>query len=246
MPGLEDIAETYVTAGSLDRELEDWMREVQPYQWRKVEPLRAEDSALLVIDMSKAFVEQDRPLASPNARAIVARTSHLVQSFHSADRPVVWIVQGHHSVEHDRGKHLSSWWPTPVLEGTSDVQLATGLDARDDKIIIKRRYSGFQQTDLECTLRCLEVRQVVICGILTHVCPLTTAFDAFVRDFSVYYVADCTASINRSLHVAALQMLAGWCGFVVRSREIINWLSCHGLKADGIKSFGKTDAGDNK
>ena len=243
MPGIEDIAATYVTAGNLDRELKGWMRAVQPYQWRKVEPLRAKDSALLVVDMTRAFVEQDRPLASPNARAIVARTARLVQAFRSAGRPVIWIVQGHHSVAHDRGKHLAAWWPMPVLEGTGDVQLAAGLDAGGDKIIIKRRYSGFYQTDLECTLRCLEVRQVVICGVLTNVCPLMTALDAFVRDFAVYYVADCTASINRSLHVAALQMLAGWCGFVVRSREIVNWLASSGLKAGGIRSSGKKGAG---
>ena len=224
MPGPEDIVETYVTAKSLDDELEGWMREVQPYRWRGVEPLRADAAALLVVDMTKPFVEQGRPLASPNARAIVPPVAALVHAFRSAGRPVLWIVQGHHSVEHDRGEHLSGWWPLPLLEGTTDVELAAGLDAGDDKVIVKRRYSGFYQTDLECTLRCLEVKQVVICGVLTHVCPYATAFDAFARDFSVYYPADGTASMNRSLHVAALQSIAGWCGFVVRSRQILNWL----------------------
>jgi len=225
LAGVEDIVDRYVTSDSIDKELDEWMREVRPYQWREVEPLQNADAALLVIDMTKPFVEDDsRPLYSPNARAIVARTSEVVDAFRAANRPVIWIVQGHHSVEHDRGGHLSSWWPLALLEGTSDVEMATGLDAMNEKIIVKRRYSGFYQTDLECTLRCLKVKQLVICGVLTHVCPYATAVDAFMRDFKVYYVADCTASLNRSLHIAALQSVAGWCGHVVAAGEIVKWL----------------------
>ena len=225
MAGIEDIIELYVTSDSIDENLGEWMREVRPYQWRAVEPLRKADAALLVVDMTKPFVDDERcPLHSPNARAIVGRVSELVDAFRAANRPVIWIAQGHHSAEHDRGKHLSSWWPLVLLQGTSDVEMAAALDVKGDKVIIKRRYSGFYQTDLECTLRCLEVKQVVICGVLTHVCPYATAVDAFMRDFEVYYVADCTATLNRALHIAALQSVAGWCGHVVPAHEVIERL----------------------
>jgi len=225
MPGPQDLAETYVTAETLDAELEGWLNELKPYQWREVEPFRKEAAALLVVDMTKPFVERG-PLASPNARAIVARIASLVESFRSALRPVLWIVQGHHSVQHDRGKRLSSWWPVPLLEGTDDVEMTSGLDVMpDEKVIVKRRYSGFYQTDLECTLRCLGVEQLVICGVITNVCPFATAFDAFFRDFCVYFPADCAASLNRDLHLAALRSIAGWCGYVVRTRDIIKSLS---------------------
>jgi len=227
MPGPEEFCETYVTADTLESELASWLEEVSAYQWREVEAFRKDAAALLVVDMTRPFVDEGRPLASPNARAILPRVSELVEGFRSAQRPVLWLVQGHHSVEHDRGRRLSSWWPTPVLEGTSDVEMATGLEPREEeKIIIKRRYSGFYQTDLECTLRCLDVEQLVICGVLSHVCAYATAFDAFERDFCVYYPADCTASFNRYLHLAALRVIAGWCGYVVRARDVVGWLSC--------------------
>ena len=225
MPGPHELAETYVTAETLDTELAEWLKEIQPYQWRQIEPLRKDSAALLVVDMTKPFVDGDGPLASANARAIVPHIAELVDGFRTASRPVLWLVQGHHSVEHDRGKHLSSWWPTPILEGTSDVELASGLDVgAGEKVIIKRRYSGFYQTDLECTLRCLDIKQLVICGVLTHVCPYMTAFDAFLRDFCVFYPADCTASVNRELHVSALRGIAGWCGYVITAKDIINGL----------------------
>jgi isochorismate hydrolase len=108
------------------------------------------------------------------------------------------------------------------MEHTSDVEPARGLKVlKEEKIIIKRRYSGFFQTDLECTLRNLGMEQVVICGVLTHVCPYATAFDAFSRDFGVYYAADGTASLNRELHIAALRNIAGWCGHVMQVKDIL-------------------------
>ncbi|MHC4394999.1 MAG: isochorismatase family protein [Planctomycetota bacterium] len=225
MSGPQEFSEMYVTAETLDAELAKWLKEIGPYQWRKIEKLHKETAALLVVDMTRPFVDGDGALASANAQAIVGRTAELINAFRATARPVVWLVQGHHSVEHDRGKHLSNWWPRPILEGTSDVEIAAGLEVTaGEKVIIKRRYSGFYQTDLECTLRCLEVKQLVICGVLTNVCPYITAFDAFFRDFCVYYPADCTASLNRQLHIAALRSIAGWCGYVVGAGDIIKWL----------------------
>lgn len=222
MPGLNEVIETYVTADTLDQELVGWLEEIRPYQWRETEPVRRDSVALLVVDMTKPFLEEGRPLASANARAIVPRVAELADAFRGAGRPVLWLVQGHHSVEHDRGRRLSLWWPMPLLEGTGDVEMAAGLEVGEgEKVIVKRRYSGFYQTDLDVTLRCLGVTQVVICGVLTHMCPFATAVDAFSRDLCVYYPPDATASICRALHIAALQTIAGWCGYVVPAREII-------------------------
>jgi ureidoacrylate peracid hydrolase len=224
--GLEEVAESYVKEDSLNEELGKWLAEIEPYRFRQPERIVPERIALIVVDMTKPFVDSDRPLASPNSQVIVPRVGQLAETFRQAARPVLWVVQGHHSVAHDRGDHLASWWPLPLLEGTEDVEMAEGLEVRPgEKVIVKRRYSGFYQTDLELTLRNLGISQIVICGVLTNVCPYATAFDAFVRDFLVYYPADCTASLNRELHVTALKNIATWCGHVVPSREIISQLT---------------------
>jgi ureidoacrylate peracid hydrolase len=222
MPGPADFVETYVTEQTLDASVEEWLGEIRPYCWRETEPVDAGSIALLVVDMTRPFVDPGRPLASPNARAVLPRVQALVDAFRRVDRPVLWIVQGHHSVGYDRGERLSAWWPTPILEGTEDVGMADGLAVADgEKVIVKRRYSAFYQTDLECTLRCLGIAQVVIAGVLTNVCPFAPAVDAFSRDLCVYYPADATAAHNRELHVSALRSMAGWFGYVVRAQEII-------------------------
>jgi len=226
MAGLEAVAETYVTPDTLGAEVAGWMEEVRPYQWRVAEAVCAEAAALLVVDMTKPFVEPGRPLATPNAQAILPQVHRLVEAFRRIGRPVLWIAQGHHSVAHDRGRHLSAWWPVPILAGTDDVRMASGLEpVAGEKVILKRRYSGFYATDLNLTLRCLDVRQVVLCGVFSHVCLLATAFDAFARDYGVYWPADATASLNRHLHVAALCTVAGWCGHVVATADLIAGLA---------------------
>ena len=225
MPGIEDIKRTYVTADTLASSIEGWMAEVAPYQWRPVPPLDRR-AALLVVDMNRPFVDEGRPLASPNARAVLPRVATLVAAFRSRGLPVLWIVQGHHAVEHDRAGILAEWWPTPILEGTTDVELAEGLAAAPgEKIIVKRRYSGFLGTDLELTLRTLGAESVAVCGVLTNVCPFATAMDAFMRGFRVYYPADATAAQNRDLHVGALRTAPGWFAHVVRVADLEGWIA---------------------
>lgn len=225
MAGIGDVAEQYIGADTLEAKTEQWIRDIEAYSWRRVEALEAARSALLVVDMTRPFVDPGRPLASPNASIIVPRIQQLLKAFRAARRPVLWLIQGHHSVASDRKPLLDSWWPSPLLEGTPDVEVAEELSVEaGEKVILKRRYSGFYQTDLELTLRSLEVSSVVICGVLTNVCPYLTAFDAFYRGFRVYYPADGTASLNESLHIGALRNVAAWAGHVVSCARIAAWL----------------------
>jgi nicotinamidase-related amidase len=225
MAGIGDVVEQYVTEETLVSKTEKWMRAITAYSWRPVEALESARSALLVVDMTRPFVDPGRPLASPNAAVILPKIRQLLREFRAARRPVIWLIQGHHSVEADRRPLLDAWWPSPILEGSSDVEVAEGLAVgQGEKVIIKRRYSGFYQTDLELTLRSLEVNTVVICGVLTNVCPYLTAFDAFYRGFRVYYPADGTASLNESLHLGALKNIASWAGHVVTCDRIAAWV----------------------
>jgi ureidoacrylate peracid hydrolase len=225
MAGIGDVVEQYIRSDTLEVKTEKWLKDLEAYGWRPIEAMEASRSALLVVDMTRPFVDPGRPLASPNAPVIVPRIRQLLKAFRAARRPVLWLIQGHHSVASDRKPLLDSWWPSPILEGTSDVEVAEGLSVHEgEKVIIKRRYSGFYQTDLELTLRSLEVSSVVICGVLTNVCPYLTAFDAFYRGFRVYYPADGTASLNESLHTWALRNVAAWAGHVVSCARITAWL----------------------
>ncbi|MGQ9819920.1 MAG: isochorismatase family cysteine hydrolase [Candidatus Kapaibacteriales bacterium] len=55
-----------------------------------------------------------------------------------------------------------------------------------EKIIYKRRYSAFYNTDLETILRCLKIGDLVISGIMNNMCCESTARDAYFRDYRFF------------------------------------------------------------
>jgi isochorismate hydrolase len=55
---------------------------------------------------------------------------------------------------------------------------------------------------------------------MTNCCCETTARDAFVRDYRVFFVADATAAANEELHVASLRNLADEFAYIVTAKHI--------------------------
>ena len=58
--------------------------------------------------------------------------------------------------------------------------------------------------DLDLTLRTLGVDTVLVTGIATPICVLTTALDAVSHDFSAIIVEDCCAAHRPQDHEAVL------------------------------------------
>ena len=176
-----------------------------------------ERMGLLVIDMQEYF----RPLASGIVEKVVA----LLDAFRRAERPVVFTAHGHRDPSVDGGM-LARWWGEVILEGSFDHRLMDELSPREgERIIAKRRYSAFFGTDLEECLRNQGVEDLVICGVMTNLCCETTARDAFMRDFRVFFVHDATATADRELHLASLKNLAYGFAVVLGVEEVIDALA---------------------
>ncbi|MBA3799715.1 MAG: isochorismatase family protein, partial [Geodermatophilaceae bacterium] len=85
-------------------------------------------------------------------------------------------------------------------------------------VIVKRRYSGFFETDLDATLEKLGTRHLVVTGCTTSICVDSTVRDAMFRDYRCIVLEDCTAEpigadLPRTNHEATLlsiEMLFGW------------------------------------
>jgi nicotinamidase-related amidase len=104
---------------------------------------------------------------------------------------------------------LGRWWADLIFEGSDEARLIPELSVRkDDHIIPKNTYSAFHETELEDKLRGLKVTDLVIGGVMTNLCCETTARDAFVRNFRVFFLADGTSTISEDFHLATLKNLA--------------------------------------
>jgi nicotinamidase-related amidase len=66
----------------------------------------------------------------------------------------------------------------------------------NDLCLDKPRFGAFHATDLELILRSRGIDTVIITGIATNVCCETTAREASVRDFRVFFLSDATATFD--------------------------------------------------
>ena len=78
----------------------------------------------------------------------------------------------------------------------------------DDLSVLKPRHSAFYGTPLEFLLAELGIGRLVIVGVVTEMCVLFTAHDAYLRKFDLWIPADCVASTNEKNHTRTLEHLA--------------------------------------
>lgn len=163
------------------------------------EALSPERSALLVLDMQRFFLERSSHAFVPSAPAILPRVERLVQAYRARRLPVIFTR--HENTPDDAGQ-MARRWRDLIRPGSPEAELV--LDPAGAPVIVKHQYDAFHQTGLEALLRERGVEQVVITGVMTHLCCETTARSAFVRGFQVFFVVDGTATYNEEFHRATL------------------------------------------
>lgn len=95
------------------------------------------------------------------------------------------------------------------------------IGRKDDEVVIeKNTYSGFKGTGLEERLREMGVEEVIVTGVMTNLCCETTARDAFVRGFRVFFSTDATATADQGLHEATLMNMAYGFAYLVDSNAL--------------------------
>jgi ureidoacrylate peracid hydrolase len=98
--------------------------------------------------------------------------------------------------------------------------------APGEPVVVKHRYSGFLNTDLEVILRARERRSVLVTGVATNVCVESTARDAYMRDYHLVMVDDCCGAVTKAEHEATLHNMRTYFGRVLDSHAIAaHWSS---------------------
>lgn len=158
-------------------------------------------SALLILDMQRYFLEADSHAYIPSADAIIANIKQLQEVFFQLGRPV---IQTRHLNTDENAGQMKHWWRDLIREDTPYSKISDSIRDRRALQLDKNQYDAFFETPLENMLREKGVRQVVVTGVMTHLCCDTTARSAFIRGFEVFFVVDATATYTRQLHQASL------------------------------------------
>ncbi len=167
-------------------------------------------SVLLVLDMQKVFLDESSHSFIPSSRAIIPNLRLLIQDYKRRGFPVLMT---RHINSFENAGTMKKWWNSLILEEDPCSELMDEFKHLADLVIKKSQYDAFYKTNLEELLRDRGVEQVVITGVMTHLCCETTARSAFIRGFEVFFVVDATATYNYQFHFSSLLNLAH--GFVV-------------------------------
>lgn len=183
------------------------MKKLAKYASKKTASPDIASSALLVIDMQNFFLDKKSHAYVPSAPIVLQNILEIVRLFRQKSRPIVFT---YYAVKTGESPGImGEWWNDVVYENQDDAKIVSELAPQPlDIVIRKKTYSAFYETDLEELLRSKKVTQLVVTGLLTNLCCETTARDAFVRDFRVFFVADGTAAYNEEMHLASLKNLA--------------------------------------
>jgi isochorismate hydrolase len=172
---------------------------------------------LLVIDMKRYFNSIVQPIAS-NVLSLI--------EFFQADKRKIFFTRHGHRDPKTAGGMLARWWGDLIQYGSEEWELIDEVHVQASGTIIdKNRYSAFFGTNLDVLLRNAGIEDLIITGVLTNCCCETTARDAFMRDYRVFFVTDATAAPSEDLHIATLKNLAYGFAYIVSTRDLCNKLN---------------------
>ena len=107
------------------------------------------------------------------------------------------------------------------LKGTWGAELYA-IDARPgEEIVVKHRYSGFHNTNLDLVLRSRGIQTVILTGVATNACVESTARDVYMHDYYLVFVSDGTATTSQAAHDATLANIDQFFGEVADSEAIM-------------------------
>jgi biuret amidohydrolase len=193
-------------------------------------------AAAVAIDLHRGHLDPavaTMPLAADKAARVVAANRRFLDRCRRAGIPVVHLLTQYRDADEIRA---NPFWRTRAdnpdnprknvlrhnVAGMPGVSVMAELLHDGDWIVdTKKRYDCFIGTDLDLLLRAHGLNTLLVSGVNTNSCVLSTVAAACSRDYAVVVVEDCVDTMDgRELHEAALACMRTAFGFVMRSDEV--------------------------
>ena len=196
-------------------------------------------AAIVAIDLHRGHLDMavaTMPATPEVATRVIQANRRLMDWARGAGIPVVHLVTQYRDAEEIR---VNPFWRTRsedpdnprknVLRhniiGMPGGEIMPGLHdtARDWVVNTKKRYNCFVATDLDLLLRSHGINTLIVTGVNTNSCVLSTVTAACSMDYAVVVASDCVDTMDKpELHDAALLCIRTAFGFVMTSREIMD------------------------
>jgi ureidoacrylate peracid hydrolase len=196
---------------------------------------------LIVVDMQNGFVARNGSydklgMNTPLYREIIPKVRELIDMCKSLSIPVFYtesvreasgidlLTKVHTLLPKSREERLK----IPIcVRGTWDAQTIDELRPREgegDHVIIKRRDSAFQDTELRVWLQSAGINVLIFCGVDTSICVEMSIRDAFNLGYDIVLISDATASGMKNHYETTLVRVRDYYGLAMNlerfSRQI--------------------------
>ena len=214
------IKEQYFDSKSIAEKSRIMLQKVEKYRERhKITP-NPEHCALLIIDMQRYFLDDDSHAYIPSSPPVIENIKKLSDAFCKIGAQIILTK---HSNTHDNANLMSIWWGELINDNNPLSEIIPELHIPGVTVIKKTQYDAFYKTNLEDFLKEKEITQIVVTGVMTHLCCETTARSAFMRGFTVFFPVDGTASYNEEFHQSTILNLSHGFAIPVLCRELIGY-----------------------
>jgi ureidoacrylate peracid hydrolase len=198
--------------------------------------------ALIVVDMQNGFVSKGGSydkigMNTSNYREIIPTLKDLIEFCRSMGIDVFYteavkeasgidvLTKIHNFLPKSRQERLK----VPIcIRGTWDGVTIDELKPKEnDPVVIKRRDSAFQDTELRVWLQSQGVNLLVFAGIDTSICVETSLREGFNIGYDVILISDATASGNKHHYETTLERVRDYYGLVMsveRFKKAMNTL----------------------
>jgi len=193
--------------------------------------------ALLVIDMQNGFVSRggSYDLMGINISKysdVVPSLKQLIGFCRKVKIPIFYsqavreesgidlLTRSHRILPKSREERIKR---RPIcIRGSWDAEIVEELKPNfDDHVVIKRRDSVFQDTEVEVWLRSLGIDSIIFAGIDTSICVESSLRDAFNHGYDIVLISDATASNNLNHYNSTLDNIRNYYGLVMNLDEFI-------------------------
>jgi nicotinamidase-related amidase len=192
--------------------------------------------AAVVIDMHRGHLDPGvatMPLGSEEATRVVESSQQFLAECRGRGLPVVHVLTAYRDAAEISA---NPFWRTAAINPASTRRsvlehnligspgcnvMEQLLDPADIIVAAKKRYDCFRATDLDFTLRAHGVNTLLIAGVNTNSCVLSTTTAACALDYAAVVIEDCVASMDGpALHDAALACVRAAFGWTANSADV--------------------------
>jgi len=190
--------------------------------------------ALIVVDMQNGFVSKGGSydklgMNTSNYRKIIPKLKGLIEFCRSKEIPVFYteavkeasgidlLTKIHNFLPKSRQERLKF----PIcIRGTWDgLTLDKLKPKKNDHVVIKRRDSAFQDTELRVWLQSEGINLLVFSGVDTSICVETSLREGFNMGYDVALISDATASGIKEHYKTTLERVRDYYGLVMNTER---------------------------